>query len=407
MDEGEGMSMKIKFRTVFWSAATLVVVVMLAFAFRPRPVAVDVTQTERGAMTVAIRDEGRTRVRQEYVVSAPVAGRLLRVANKPGDYVHGGDTIARILPPDPVFLDARTRAELQSLIRSAEAALAGARTDAQRTEAQADFARTEAERLESLRERGLISQEALDRARLQVRVADANLGTSRDAVRIREADLEAARARLLDSGSVESEGALVEVRTPVSGRVLRVAQESEGVIAAGAEIMAVGDPRDLEVVAELLSTDAVEVQPGAAVFIEDWGRERHPLDARVRLVEPNGFLKISALGVEEQRVNVIADFVGPEENWAALGHGYRVEVAIVTWQADDVIQAPVSALFRDDGQWAVFRVESGRAVLTRIEVGRDNGRNAEISSGLDAGQTIVLYPGEQVQDGVRVMPRGP
>lgn len=398
--------MKIKFRTVFWAAAAAIVVVMLALAFRPQPVPVDIAETTRGPMTVTVRDEGRTRVRNDYVVSAPVGGRLLRVGYKPGAEVSAGETIARILPADPEFLSSRTRAETQASARSAEAALAAARAEVERAEAQERYARSEIERIEALRARDLTSVDALDRARLQLRTAEADLSRAREGVHMREADLAAARARQLEPGAEGADGNVVEIRSPVSGRVLRVAQESESVILSGADIMTLGDPKDLEIVAEFLSTDAVQVEPGATAFIENWGRPQMPLRGRVRLVEPYGFLKISALGVEEQRVNVIVDFVDPESEWSTLGHGYRVEVAVVTWQADDVVQAPVSALFRDGDRWAVFRVDSGEARLTPVEIGHDNGQNAEILSGLDAGQTIVLYPGEQVGDGVRIVPRG-
>lgn len=398
--------MKVKFRTVFWTLAGVAILALLALAFRPQAVAVDMAETVRGPMTVTVRDEGRTRVRNEYIVSAPVAGQLLRVPLKPGDHVHAGDPIAQIVPPDPNFLDARTRAELEAALEFAEAALAAAETEAERAAAEAAFARTDVERLETLRSRDLASQDALDRARLQLRVAEAGVGVAERQTRARQAEVAAARARLQQPGAAEAKASPVEVRAPVTGRVLRVTQESEAVIAVGAEIMALGDPRDLEVVAELLSTDAVGITAGAEVLIENWGREVEPLRGRVRLVEPYGFLKISALGVEEQRVNVIIDLVDPPSAWASLGHGYRVEAAVVTWSADDVVQAPVAALFRSNGQWAVFRVADGRAVLTPVEVGHDNGRNAEILSGLEAGETIILYPGEQLADGTRVAPRG-
>ena len=221
---------------------------------------------------------------------------------------------------------------------------------------------------------------------------------------MREAELDAARARLTQPVSGAAEGEPVTVLAPVSGRILRIAQESETVIAAGAEVMSLGDPADLEVVVEMLSTDAVQVAPGAAVTIADWGREG-PLPGRVRLVEPYGFLKVSALGVEEQRVNVIIDFSGPPADWSVLGHGYRIEAAIVTWQEDDVIQVPVAALFRREGEWAVFRIEDGRAKLTQVTVGRSNGRTAQVLAGLQAGASVVLYPGEEVEDGVRLAVR--
>ena len=393
--------MKLRFRTAFWAAAALVLLALLVWAFRPQPVEVDTGEAVRGPMQVTVRDEGRTRVRNEYIVSAPVGGRLLRVPFKPGAAVEAGDVVARIVPGDPAFLDVRARGEAEAAARAAEANLSAARAELSRAEAQASFARTEAERFERLRERNLTSAESLDQARLSLRVAESALAAAADSVSGREAELDAARVRLTQPGSGAADGEPVAVLAPVSGRILRIAQESETVIAAGAEVMSLGNPADLEVVVEMLSTDAVQVAPGAAVRIEDWGREG-PLPGRVRLVEPYGFLKVSALGVEEQRVNVIVDFSGPPAEWAALGHGYRIEAAIVTWQEDDVIQVPVAALFRREGDWAVFRIENGRALLTQVAVGRNNGRTAQVLAGLQAGAPVVLYPGEEVEDGVRL-----
>lgn len=393
--------MKVRFRTLFWGGAAAILVVLIVLAFRPQPVMVEAGESWRGPMQVTVRDEGRTRVRNEYVVSAPVGGRLLRVPYKPGACVEAGQPLAHIVPSDPAFLDVRARGEAEAAVRAAQAGLSAARAEHERAEAQAQYAGREAARLESLRERGLASEEALDQARLSLRVAESSLAAARDSVAMREAELQAARARATQPGSAEADAEAVPVLAPISGRVLRVAQESETVIEAGSEVASLGDPRDLEVVVEMLSTDAVRVAAGADVIIEDSGLEE-PLAGRVRLIEPYGFLKISALGVEEQRVNVIVDFTGPPAEWSTLGHGYRVEAAIVTWRADGVIQAPVAALFRRDGQWGLFRIEGGRAVLTPVEVGRNNGRSAEIISGIEPGETVILYPGEEIEDGARV-----
>jgi len=394
-----------RFRTVFWAAAAVVVAILLILAFRPQPVPVDLAEIRGGAMQVSVRDEGRTRVRNEYVISAPVGGQLLRIEYKPGAEVSAGDVLARILPSDPSLLDARSRAELQASVRSAEAALSLARTELERAQAQLDFARTDAERVERLRTEDVLPVDAWDRAELQLRVAAASRESALENTRVREGELAVAQARLVEPGTERGDDFVVTVRAPTSGRIMSVAQESQSVVPGGAEIMTLGDPDDLEVVAEFLSTDAVEIEPGAPAFIENWGRNRPPLRGQVRLVEPYGFLKISALGVEEQRVNVIVDFVGSPQEWASLAHGYRVEVAVVTWQADDVVQVPVAALFRYDDQWAVFRVEDGRAKLSPIDIGRQNGTVAEVLDGIETGATVVLYPGEQIVDGIRVTSR--
>ncbi len=395
--------MKPSFRTAFWSGAAILLVLLLVLAFRPRAVPVDAGATRRGPMQVTVRDEGRTRVRQEYVVYAPVSGQLQRVQFKPGAEVEAGQVVARIQPGDPAFLDARERAEAQAAVRAAEAAASAARAELERAEAQARFARTDLARIESLRERGLASADALDQAQLALRVAEAARSTAADDLRMREAQLDAARTRL--TPPADAGGEPIDVLSPASGRVLTVARESAGVIAAGQEILSVGDPSELEVVVEMLTTDAVLVEPGDDAIIEDWSRLREPLAGKVRLVEPYGFRKISALGVEEQRVNVIVDFTGPPEEWTVLGHGYRVEAAVVIWRADDVLQVPVAALFRDGGHWAVFRIESGRAVLTPVDIGHNNGESAEILSGIAAGVPVILYPGEEIRDGSRVEPR--
>jgi HlyD family secretion protein len=398
--------MKLKFRTVFWTAAAIGIAAVMVIAFQPRPIAVDVTEVERGRLTVAVRDEARTRVRDVYDVTAPIAGHLLRPQLRAGDRVDAGDVIARILPEDPPLLDSRAEAEARAALRSAEAALAAARIEAERAAAELANQRIEAERITTLFGRELVSREAYDRSRLALNVAEAAATAATENVRVSEASLDAARVRLMQPGHRDGTGDTVDVRAPVSGSVLRVAQESEGVVSAGSLLLTLGDPGDLEIVAELLSTDAVQIAPGAEVRIENWGgRDTSPLAGRVRLVEPFGFLKVSALGVEEQRVNVIIDFADPPEQWSSLGHGFRVEVAVVTWEREDVVQLPVAALFRSGGDWAVFRVENGQALLTPVEVGRDNGRQAEILGGINPGTTIVLYPGEQVSDGTPVRPR--
>lgn len=394
--------MKIRFRSLFWGAAGLLLVALLVIAFLPQPVQIDAAEVERGPMRVTVQDEGRTRVREEYVVSAPVGGQLLRVVYKPGAAVSTGETVARILPGEPAFLDSRALAEAQARVRSAEAVVSRARAELARAEEQLAYARTEAERITALRARELVSPGEYDRAQLELRTAQAARDAAAETVEQQVAQLEAAVAGLTQPGRRSGPDAIVEVISPVSGRVLRVARESASVIAAGAEILSIGDPENLEVVVEMLSTDAVQVDAGAEVIMEDWGRGDEPLRGRVRLVEPYGFLKVSALGVEEQRVNVIVDFTGPPSEWSTLGHGFRVEAAVVTWEAPDVLKVPVAALFRRGGDWAVFRIVDGEARLTRVEIGRDNGEVAHLLSGLEAGDPVILYPGEQVTDGVAI-----
>lgn len=394
---------KFSFRTVFWTLVGVGLAALLALAFRPGATPVDVAEVSRGPLTVAIRDEARTRARDVYLVSAPVAGRLLRVGNRAGELVEAGTVIAVVQPAPPVFMDERSRRESQAAVRAAEAALALARAELEQAVSQLAWARAEAQRAETLFASAVVSQSALDRARLELRSAAAALEQARAGVEVREANLETARVRLVDPAAAGDSGRTVSIRAPASGRVLRVLQESEAVVAQGAPLMEIGDPGDIEVVAELLSSDAARVRVGAPVVIDSWGGA--PLRGRVRKVEPAGFLKVSALGVEEQRVNVIIDPVDPPAAWRAVGHGYRVEAAVTVWSADSVLRVPVGSLFRDRGQWAVFRVEGGRARLTPVRIGQSDGELTEVRAGLEAGQRVVVYPGQAISDGGRVRPR--
>jgi HlyD family secretion protein len=394
----------LNFRTVFWAIAGITLAVLLALAFRPQPVLVDLAVVTRAPLTVSVRDEARTRVREVYIVSAPLAGRLLRINHHAGDSVAAGDVLATILPGDPALLDARSQVEARAAVRSAEAALAFANAGLQRAALEADYARTEAERIETLYATGVASQGAVDRVRLERRSMQAGLNTARANVARVEAELEAAQARLSRPGEDGANGGLVEIHAPVTGRLLRVLQESESIVAPGTPVLEMGDPADLEIVVEFLSTDAVQIHEGDSAQITAWGGNQ-PLRGRVRRIEPYGFIKVSALGVEEQRVNVIIDLLDEPAQWAALGHGYRVEAAVTIWRQDDIVQLPVAALFRSEGQWAVYRVEEGRATLTPVEVGQENGRMAQILSGLEAGDSIVMYPGPQIRDGIAVKRR--
>ncbi|TGY89807.1 efflux RND transporter periplasmic adaptor subunit [Marinicauda algicola] len=396
--------MQLRFRTVFWSVAGLVVLALIVWAFWPRPVPADFAVVRRGEMVVSVRDEGYTRVREVYVVSAPLAGRVLRVDSEAGDRVEAGEVLANILASDPAMLDVRSRSEAEAALRSAEAALGFAAAQLEAARAEAELAAQEAERMEILAERGTISQAMLDRARTTLRRADAALATARANLRMRQAERDAAEARLIRPDAAPAGEGVVEVASPIDGQVLRVLQESEAVVQPGTPLVELGDPADLEIVAELLSTDAVRVEEGADALIHAWGGPV-PLRAEVRRIEPFGFLKVSALGVEEQRVNVILDLLAPREEWMNLGHGYRVEPEIVTWRGEDVVIAPVASLFRHEGGWAAFRVEEGRARLTPVEMGRSNGREAQILSGLQPGDTLVLYPSDRIEDGAAVVPR--
>lgn len=395
-------------RLALWGTLGVLLVGGLVYAFRPQPVPVDLTTVERGTLTVTVDEEGETRVRDVYVLAAPVSGRMRRIEAEAGDLMEAGDTvIAQIEPVDPTLLDVRTESEARAAVHAAEAARDLAAAEVERAEANLDFARTELTRQQSLMERGAVSERELDAARREFRTARAALATARAALQERIFDLDRARARLVSPVEMRERGEACEcipIRAPVSGVVLRVLRESEGPVQAGEPLLEIGDASELEVVVDLLSADAVKVDAGDRAILEEWGGDG-PLEAVVRRVEPYGFTKISALGIEEQRVNVVLDFAEPREEWASLGHGYRVEARIVLWDGEDVLKVPLSALFRDGGRWAVFAVEDGVARLRHVERGRNTGLEAEILSGLEEGQPIVLYPTNRVADGVRVVPR--
>ncbi len=404
----------LKSRITVIAAAVAVVAVFLLYAFWPRPLAVDIDQAARAPMIVTIDEEAKTRVRDAYIVSAPVSGRLLRVEVEPGDEVVENETvIARLTPTTPSVLDVRTEEQARAAVEAANAALTLARADVRRADADADYARAELERTRKLRETNTVSEAALDRAERAARSAEAALDTARAAVSMRQADLDNARAMLMTPEEADAKAAGINphpqtslpLRAPISGRILRVMQESETVLAAGTPILEIGDPLgDLEIVAELLSTDAVKVSPGDRVIIDKWGGA-DPLEGRVEKIEPWGFTKYSALGVEEQRVNAVIQFAGAEDARQRLGHGFRVEVRIVIWEDAAALTIPSSAVFRSGDEWSVFAVENGRARLRAIETGRNNGVAVNIQSGLEEGDQIILYPGNRVTDGARVKQR--
>jgi HlyD family secretion protein len=397
-------------RLTFWLPIVGVTALGLLWLFWPRAVAVDFARVAAGPIEVSVSDEGETRVKDVYVVSAPVPGLMRRVELKAGDSVVAGQTVmARIEPSDPSFLDRRSEAEARAGVQAAEAARKLAVASVRRAEADLDFASAELRRYRGLAAVNTISANDLDAAERRARTAAAALDEARAGLRVRDSELTQARARLMaPSLARRRRGAdcdCVDVFSPVSGSVLRVLKESEGVVASGTALVEVGDPVQLEIVTDLLSTDAVKVRPGQAVKIEAWGGGE-PLGGRVRRVEPFGFTKVSALGIEEQRVNVIIDFTDPPARWQRLGHGYRVEPRIILAAADKALKVPRAALFRDGESWAVFVNDGGRARLRDVKLGLENGLEAEVTEGLAAGDEVIVQPGERVAAGMRVKARG-
>ena len=396
-------------RWMQWGGLAVVAAVGLLLALRKAPVAGDGAGVTRGRLAVTLDEEGETRVRERYVVSAPVAGRLRRIELEPGDPVQARKTVvATFVPGDPALLDVRARGEVDARVGAARAAEQRARAESDRARAQLALARSEHTRVRRLAEGGVASQADLDRVKQNLESAQSTLAAAERAAAGAMQDLRAAQARALEVESGQTRGGRLEnltLRSPIDGVVLRRLRESESVVPAGEPLLEVGDPANLEIVADYLSADAVQMKPGMPVEIERWGGER-PLSGRVRRVEPGGFLKISALGVEEQRVNIIIDFEDPRAAWAALGDGYRVEVRVVTWQGKDVVKVPGSALFRQGEGWAVFRAKDRRAEQKSVEVGHRGELEAEIRSGLDPGDKVVVHPPEDLRPGAKVKIRG-
>ena len=398
-------------RNLVLAVIAVLVAAVLVYAFLPQPVPADLAEVSRGALRVTVDDEGRTRVKEVYVVSAPVAGRVLRIDRHVGDPVKAGETVlATIQPTAPTFLDLRGKRQAEAAVHAAEAALQLSEAELTRAQADLEFARSDLARARKLASGDTISQKTLDNAKREFKTSEAAVAAAEATLRVKSFDLETARASLIEPGSEAAarsdEGCCISVRAPVDGCVLRLVQESEAVIAAGAPLVEIGDPRDLEVVVDLLSRDAVRIREGAEVAIDEWGGEA-AVKGRVRRIEPTGFTKVSALGIEEQRVNVIIDFTDPPARWQSLGHGYRVEAHIVVWQSEDALKVPVSALFRYGEDWAVFVLTEGRARLRRVVVGHRNSLAAEVLDGLEEGERVVLYPSDRVSDGVTVTARPP
>ncbi|MCK7547283.1 efflux RND transporter periplasmic adaptor subunit [Marinobacter koreensis] len=394
---------------LFWIVCGVLAAGALFLTLRPDPVWVDLAVARKGPLEVTVTEEGKTRVRDRYVISTPVSGYLRRVTLEVGDTIKTGDVVAEIDPMPTAVLDARSRAEAQAKVESAASALKSARQQVSAAEAEARIARQEFARLQSLTEKGttgFVSGEQLDQARARTDHAEAMLRSARFEEEVMAHELAAARTRLDVSAARmngNDSGDRVTVHSPVNGAVLSVARESEGVIQAGDPILEVGDPAALEVVVDVLSFDAVKLKPGMPVRFDGWGGVT--LKGVVRRVEPVGFEDISALGVEEQRVQVVADILSPFEDWQSLGDGYRVDASFILWSGDDVLTVPSSAVFDYEGQSHVFIARGDTVVRTPVRTGRSNGLDTQILEGLSAGDQVVRHPDRQLEDGTSIRVR--
>lgn len=393
-------------RKIWIIAIMLLVAAALVWGFAPKAVEVETASVAAGPMMVTVDEEGKTRVKERFVLSAPVAGYMRRVKFEVGDKVSRGQAIVELEPLRSEVLDPRSRAAAEAAVEAASAELRAARENMRARQAESELAGAELQRAKSLFEKGHVAKSALDRAESNASQAEANLSAASAGVRTAEAELRRARTALQYSPSEgrKSSQAGVDVRSPVAGRVLKLHRESEGAVAAGEPLADVGDTASLEVRAEVLSTDAVSIKPGDRVFFERWGGSER-LEGRVRVVEPAAFTKISSLGVEEQRVIVISDIVSLPESWQRLGDGFRVEARFVIWQAEKALKVPSSALFRSGEENAVFVVEDGRAEERVVKTGHVNGTDAEVIEGLSAGQEVIVHPDDGLRDGAKVKPR--
>jgi HlyD family secretion protein len=376
----------------------------MVLAWMPRPLPVEAATVERGPLRVTVDEDGQARVKDRYVVSAPLAGSLVRIVLESGDPVTKGDALARITPLAPALLDDRTRLGAEARLASALAAQRQARAQIERSRAGFDFAETDAARTRELFSHGSVARAQLDRAALAERSARAELESAKFGATITDHEVEMARAvvRHLTPGKRGSTEQLV-VTAPITGRVLKVLHESEGVVQPGTSLIELGDAGALEITVDVLTSDAVRINAQAPVALVRWGGD--PLEGRVRQVEPSAFTRLSALGVEEQRVNVLIDLTSPAERWRGLGDGYRVEAQIAVWEDISVVKAPAAAVFRRDQGWAVFRVDSGTARLIQVELGHRASRDVEILRGLEPGERVILHPSDSVADGIRVAVR--
>lgn len=390
-------------RWLLIGGALALVVGALALLWAPRPTPVDVEAVSIGPIAESVSDQGYARVREAYVVAAPISGRLERIGLHVGDRVRAGvDPVARIRPASVDLLDPRARAQAEAAAAAAGAAISAAVAERERLSAESRKAEADLGRVRTLAEKGFASRQALDSAEAQAKAAAAAVRASASQLSVRRSELAAARAALMGPDAVGVQS--VTVSSPATGYVTRVMQESERTVVTGAPLVEVSDQSGLEAAVEFLSQDAVRIHEGMAAEIYDWGGSG-VLSAAVRRIEPQGFTKTSALGVEEQRVLVFLQLTGPPETWARLGPGYRLWGRVFLRQTDKALKAPVGALVRKDGGWAVFRVVDGRARLTKVSVGATTEREAEVLSGLRAGDRLVVFPSDQVRDGARVRQR--
>lgn len=394
-------------KTVLWIVGITAVGAGLYYTFQEQPVPVDVAEIVTGPMEVTIDADGITRIRNVFDVSTPVSGTALRSLVEVGDFVLAGETIVAVIEPNqPVFLDARSRLQAEAAVKEAEAALRLSDLNIAATEASYEYARDQYNRTKSLSDSGTLSTNSLAEVELLLEQARTALASALSERNLRLSSLERTKAMLVEpeTGTSEIESCCIEILAPIDGSILAVASSSERVVMAGELLVSIGLTGDLELVVDLLSTDVVNLAIGSSAYVERWGGEGTLLAEVVRIA-PSAFTKISALGIAEQRVRVVLELRSPEESYAALGDGFRVFVRVIRWQSDDVLQVPISALYRDNESWAVFTVVDGVANSVAIDIGQRNASVAEVLSGISPGDTVITHPSDRISEGVLTVNR--
>ena len=390
-------------KRIVWGVLGLGALGALAYAWAPKPLAVETALVARGPLRVTVDEDGRTRVKDRYVVGAPLSGRVARIELRAGDPVAKGTVLARILPAESPLVDPRAHAVADARMATAVAAVAQSKSSIDRAKIALDSAEKELARTRELVAKKAVPDVELERGELLLRARSEELVSAKFGADIATHELDSARAAA-DHGKSRTTGSgeQFEVTSPVAGVVLRVLQGSEGVVQAGTPLVEVGDPAALEIAVDVLTVDALHVQPGARVTVERWGGE-HPLAAHIRRIEPSAFIKVSALGVEESRVNAIVDLDEPRERWKGLGDGFRVEARLLVWEDPNVLTVPDGALFRTGEDYCAYVVAGGKIALRHVTLGRRNGLVAQVLGGLVDGERVVVHPSDRVVEGLRVV----
>lgn len=386
-------------------AAVIAVLGILVLSSRPRPIAVDLADVKKGPLQVTVSEDGRTRVKDRYVIGSPLLGNIARIELRPGDTIEKGQVLFRLVPLDPPLLDARTRSESEARVAAAAASQLQAKSATARAKVALELAEKALSEQRTLHEKSATTTQQLDRTVLEARSRKEELASAEFGAKVADHQAEMARAALSRLGGGRRGAEQLEVKSPVSGRVLKVIQQNEGVVQPGAPILELGDPAALELVVDVLTTDAVHILPGQRAWIERWGGA-HALRAHVRLIEPSAFTRLSALGVEEQRVNVVLDLDEPREKWATLGDGYRIESRIILWEGADLTVTKGSAVFRSGDGFAAYTMKDGKVELRPVEIGHRGDLDVEITKGLNPGDVVIIHPSDQVKPGANVERRG-